>query len=386
VSLAKAGGIPRPGQDYICRLQFSGASCATATFVVHNSTNKTLTVTPTSGLGGAFVNPAAFTLEAGQAKAATFNFNAAFNKTALRTVASYFTFTGRVGATVVSQAIYLGVVSVETGPEGPNALRASVTGQVGTAGINDRVRFDVRLTNTGAQAATGCYVRNDDPSLHIFWQHMTEISPPTPTGNPNVPFTIPAGDDTWMRVWVASQKARDAAPPDVLGEIVIDCANTAELDFNVSNRFDLTAFGSFALRKVNVARLAPTNGRLDVPAAGLAKFRTSLTNTGAAVEMRINGFYSGPFEDPANSQFIVTGLCEANAAGTCIGPTEGVHIYNAPKNVKKYFNVFVKAPTVNPGYDPSKRRVFLNVQQSAPDNVTQDYVHIGILGVAVKKL
>jgi hypothetical protein len=132
-----------------------------------------------------------------------------------------------------------------------------------------------------------------------------------------------------------------------------------------ANRFDLTAFGSFALRKFNVATLAPTNGRLDVPAAGLARFRTSLTNTGAAVEMRLNGFYSGPFEDPANSQFIVTGVCEANAAGSCIGVTQGVLIYNAPKNVKKYFNVFVRAPTVNPGYSPTKRRVFLNTQQKA---------------------
>ena len=42
-------------------------------------------------------------------------------------------------------------------------------------------------------------------------------------------------------------------------------------------------------------------------------------------------------------------------------------------------------PAVNPGYDPTKRRVFLNIQQDAPDNVSQDYVHIGVAGVAVKK-
>jgi hypothetical protein len=48
--------------------------------------------------------------------------------------------------------------------------------------------------------------------------------------------------------------------------------------------------------------------------------------------------------------------------------------------------VFVRAPTVDPGPAQAKRRVFLNVQQNAPDNVTQDYVHIGILGMAVKKL
>lgn len=385
VFLATVGGVPRPGQDYVCRLQFSGASCDAAAFVVHNSTNKALTVAPNSSLGGAFVNPAAFTLAPGQAKTATFKFNAAFNKTTLRTVAGYFAFTGRVGPAIASRATYLGLVSVETGAEGQNVLRASVTRQVGTTHINGGVPFDVRLTNTGAQAATGCYVRSDDPSLKTSWQQLAKISPPTATGAPNVPFAIPAGDARWMRVWVASQRARDAATPDFLGAIIIDCANTAKLDFNVSNRFDLTAFGSFVLRNFNVARLAPTNGRLDVPAAGLAKFRTSLTNTGPAVEMRLNGFYSGPFDDPANSQFTVTGVCQANAAGACIGPTEGVLIYNAPKNVKKYFNVFVRAPTVDPGYDPTKRRVFLNTQQEAPDNVNQDYVHTGIASVAVKK-
>ncbi len=386
VSLVKVGSIFRPGQDYLCRLQFSGASCETATFVVHNSTNKTLTVTPTSSVGVAFINPAIFTLTPGQAKAATFRFNTAFNRTTRRTVSGYFSFVGRVQTTTVSQASYLGLVSVETGAEGPNVLSASVTRQIGTARINGGVPFDVRLTNTGAEAATGCYARSDDPSLKISWMQLAKISPPTAIGNTNVPFAIPAATATWMRVWLASQTARDANTPDFLGEIVIDCANTAKLEFKVSNRFDLTSLGSFALRKVNVLAVSPTSGFLDVPATGVAKFRTSVTNTGPAVQMRLNGFYAGPFEDPANAQFTVTGVCEANAAGACIGSTQGVHIYSAPTNVKKYFNVFVKAPTINPGADAARRRVFLNVQQNAPDNVTQDYVHIGVLGVAVKKL
>jgi hypothetical protein len=66
VSLAKVGGVPRPGQDYVCRLQFSGASCETATSVVHNSTNKKLTVTPTSLLVELRFSPAAFTLAPGR--------------------------------------------------------------------------------------------------------------------------------------------------------------------------------------------------------------------------------------------------------------------------------------------------------------------------------
>jgi hypothetical protein len=276
------------------------------------------------------------------------------------------------------------LVSVETGAAGPNVLRATVTRQLGTARINGGTTFDVRLTNTGAQAATGCYARSEDPLLKISWQGLSNINPPT--GDPSVPFAIPAGGTTLMRVWVASQAPRDAQTPDFLGSIVIDCANTAKLDFNVSNRFDLTAFGSFPIRNFTVATLAPTNGRLDVPPAGLAKLRASLTNTGpTAIETRLNGFYAYPFGEAANKLFTVTGVCEANSAGTCIGATQGVLIYNAPKGVKKYFNVFVRAPAVDPGYDPTQRRVFLNIQQNAPDTVSQDYVHTGVAGVAVRK-
>jgi hypothetical protein len=185
---------------------------------------------------------------------------------------------------------------------------------------------------------------------------------------------------------VASQSPRNAAP-DFDGEVIMDCANTAELAFNVANRFDLTAFGSFALRDVNVAAVSPANGLLNVPPTGTAVFRTSTINRGPAATMRAYGLYSGPFDDPANSQFVVTGVCEANAAGACIsGQPQGVLIYAAPTNVRKYFNVFVRAPTVNPGYNPGKRRVFLNVEQGTPDNVTSDYVLVGTRSIAVKKL
>ena len=243
-----------------------------------------------------------------------------------------------------------------------------------------------QLTNTGSQAATGCHARSEVYSLQTILAAIDHHQPPDGDRGPNVPVAIPAGSFKWMRVWVASQTPRDAATPDFVGEIIIDCANTAKLDFDVTNRFDLTAFGSFALRNVNVVAVSPTNGLLDVPATGAAIFRTSLTNTGPAVAMRAYGLYWGPYDDPANSEFIVIGVCEANATGTCTGPTQGVLIYTAPTNVKKYFNVFVSAPTVNPGYDPTRRRVFLNIQQNAPDNVNQDYVHIGVASVAVKKL
>lgn len=391
--LATYGGPSFEGRDYICELggEFSGYFCNAAKFIIHNSTNKTLTVTPTTSLGGAFVNPVAFALAPGAVKTAEFTYNGAFNRTTLRTIAGAFTFIGRVGSTVVSRADVRGLISVksQTGP-GPNVLRASVQQQVRTGLISEGIPFDVKLTNTGAQAATGCHARSETYArLQTVWQEYDPGSIGTmrreTIGDPNVPVTIPAGGFKWLRVWVASQTPREGDPA-FSGEIVIDCANTAQLAFNASNRFDLTTVGSFELTEVKVLPVSPTNGVLNVPASGEAKFRLSVTNSGPAAQMRVNGYYDGPFDDPANSQFVVTGICEANAAGGCIGARDGVLFYNAPQKVTKYFNVFVRAPTVNPGYDPTKRRVFLRIKQDAPANVSSDYVLVGTRGIAVKKL
>jgi len=384
-------GNPWQGREYVCELGYTHAStCPAAKFVVHNSTNQTLTVTPTTTLGGAFVVPAAFTLTAGQAKTANFTYNTAFNRTTLRTVAGNFTFTGRAGSTVVSQTDVRGLIAVKSQTSyGPDVLRAGVTHQMGTELTNNGIPFDVKLSNIGAQAATGCHARSEVGSrILTFWQEYTPgvigTSRPEMIGPPNVPVTIPAGGFKWLRVWVASQTPRDGDPV-FLGEIVIDCANTAELAFNASNRFDLTQFGSFKPVDLSVTTISPAGGVLNVPATGTAVFRASAVNSGPSAAMRVNGYYEAPFDDPANSQFVVT-VCEANAAGVCIGPTDGVIFYTAPTNVKKYFNVFVQAPTVNPGYDPSKRRVFLRIKQDAPDNVTDDYVLVGVRSIAVKKL
>lgn len=385
VFLAQYGGTSFEGRDYVCELGYTHAStCPTAGFVVHNSTGKTLTVTPSASLGGAFFIPAAFSLAPGQARLVNFAYNTAFNRTTLRTVVGYFTFTGRVGTTLVSRAYSRGLVSVKSQTAyGPNVLRAAVANQVRTAYVNEGAFHDVKLSNVGTQAATGCHARSRVSSrLKTYWQLFT---PPSTTGTPSVPITIPAGGFRWLRVWVASQTARDGDPLS-LGDIIIDCANTAELAFNAANRFDLTTFGSFPLRNVAVTAVSPTNGVLNVPPTGTAKFRVSVRNTGPAVQLRVNGFYEGPFDDPANSRFTVTGICAASAAGACTGPSGStVLIYSAPQNVTRYFNVFVKAPAVNPGYDPSKRRIFFNVKQDAPSNVASDYVLVGTRGISVRK-
>ena len=62
--------------------------------MVHNSTAKSLVVSGSTDLGTGITAPAQFTLAPG---AVTFKFSPGFNHATARTVAGYFTFTGREG-------------------------------------------------------------------------------------------------------------------------------------------------------------------------------------------------------------------------------------------------------------------------------------------------
>jgi hypothetical protein len=71
--LGTVGGNARHGRDFACRF---GAGlldpCGNATFILHNSTARTMTVTPTHSLGAGLASPAPFALAPGQVKTATF--------------------------------------------------------------------------------------------------------------------------------------------------------------------------------------------------------------------------------------------------------------------------------------------------------------------------
>ena len=58
--------------------------------------------------------------------------------------------------------------------------------------------------------------------------------------------------------------------------------------------------------------------------------------------------------------------------------------YTATKNATKFFKVFVKPPTTNPGFDPTKRRVFFKLWQDQPTSGSFDAV-VGAESVAVRK-
>lgn len=383
--LATVGGIARPNHDHVCQLGYASPSaCDAPTFVVYNSTDAPLKVTPTATLAGAFSAPAGFDLGARKAKAVQFDFDSGFDVSESRTVSGTFAFTGKQGAKTVARAEYRGLIVVKkTSEVPPDVLRFTVRDQIRSGLVTEPIAFDVRVKNTGGRKAVGCHVRGDFLSKST-WRKLDPNS--GALGPVNQPVTIPSGGFQWLRVTLATQVPRNGAP-EFLNDIKVDCANTAEAPVNTQNRFDFTAFSIFDPADIVVTSLAPSSDTLDVPASGTAKFRVKAVNKHAPGKIRVFAGYDRPFDDTdTDKQFVVKGVCKSNAAGKCQTAIRPLLTYDAETGATDYFVAFVKAPPNDPGFDPEQRRIFFRFNQKTPAGVSDAYVRVGTRSVAVRKL
>ena len=307
--MATVGGAAWNSRDYVCN-NAHVVACGNPRFILHNSTNKTLTVTASSNIGSGVTAPGQFTIGPGQIKTAEFTFTAAFNKTTTRTVVGHFTFVGRDGATEVTRAQHRALIVVGNATVG-NVLRATVTPTVRAGGIGEAMPFDVKLTNTGSQTAIGCHARHDSSfssRLKVTWRGINPSNGQY-IGPLNQPFNIAAGQPVSFRAFVASQQSQ-LADPEFPTPVTLDCANTEPAPINLSNAFDLTALGIYRPVQVDVAKLAPSTDTLLVPAAG-GVFRVSAMNRSATTSLRALAIYARPFDEccVAPKQFKVT-ICQ----------------------------------------------------------------------------
>jgi hypothetical protein len=376
------------GQDYACGYNgdFRLAPCRTAKFLLHNSTNGTLRVTPSTDLGPGITVPAPFNLASGAAKVVTFRIRDTFDKTTVRTVSGHFTFTGRRGSEVVSTAQVRGLIVVKPPTVEPDVLEADVSPVVQAGHPNEPLAFRLRLTNTGTESAVGCHVRSNTvlfplPHARTWWQRVKPNG--DPIGAINTPASIGAGKTVLFDVIVRSHAARVADPefPINMNDVIIDCANTQPAPQDLANAFDLTALGLYAPARVEVTKRAPAADTLNVPPAG-AVFRASVVNRSPTTTLRAIPVYIKPFGE---EEFPVSICRTAADNGPCLAPASGSVEYSAQRNATAFFKIFVKPPAVDPGFDPGKRRVFLKLWQPRP--VTQgtfDAV-VGAESVAVRK-
>lgn len=391
--LENANGSGFNSRDYICPLgagePFSFGQCPAMTFILHNSTSRALTVTTTTTLGVGMTLPAPIVLNPGAVKTATVAFGPTFNTTTARTVAGKVIFTGRVGATIVSSVEHRALVYSKGAAVGPNVVRAKLESpEIRTGFLNEGAQYRITLTNTGAFTAIGCHFRSNFSNLissyfKTVWQRIDPVTSAN-IGFANAPASILAGGSQTFLVSTASQSPyRTDTDPNFAGPVEIDCANTARVPFDLANRFDITARGTFEPAEI-APTVSPVTKLILVPTGGSQFFRVAAVNTGPAATLTATPRYVRPQGENDPAKLFGVAVCRtATLTGACLAPEAASTSYSAGKGATNFFRVRVTAPTVNPGFDPGKRRVFLNFEQDALDSVGK--VVVGAPSVAVRR-
>ena len=244
--------------------------------------------------------------------------------------------------------------------------------------------YGVRLSNKGSQAATGCHFRSRSGSrLKTLWFRANPTTGKA-IGRLNVPTTIAAHQTQLFFVYVASQQPEIADPtfPNAT-EVEIDCASTALAPIDLRNSFDITSISTYVPAKIGATVLAPSTDTLLVPASG-GVFRVTAKNRGVPAKIVARAQYVHPFDEQAANRLFKVSVCRIASNGSCLAPPDYSVTYSAATGSTATFKVLVKAPAVNPGFNPGKRRVFLIFSQVQPVGFTYS-VPIVSRSVAVKK-
>jgi hypothetical protein len=324
-------------------------------------------VTSSNNLGAGVVSPAPVTIQAGQAVAVQFSFNASFDKTTVRSVAGHFTFIGRAGTTVVGRSRHRALIVVKPASTPPDVLQVSIRPRVRAGILNEWLPFKVTVGNAGTQDAIGCtfhtYFNN---ALKVEWGEIN------PTNNQlvhalNAPATIHARRSRTFVVWVAGQEPRIADPTFVGTNqpFAIDCANTRPATITLRTAFDITARIGYLPMRLSIATIAPRTSRLDVPVAG-SSYRLAVKNAGPAGTIVALASYVAPFTDATNTKFPVK-ICQTQTASSgCLLPLDFSVQFAMPQGATRYVLVSVRRPAVDPGYDFNNRRLFVRFNQLQP--------------------
>jgi hypothetical protein len=389
-TLVALGDSAWQGQDYACGYNgdFRLVACQSATFLLHNSTDQTLDVTPSTDIDQGIKLPEPLTLAPGEAATVKFKIMAGFNKTKVRTASGHFVFTGRAGDTVVATAKVRGLIVVKPAGAEADVLKMDVSPIIQASHPNVPHAFKVRLENTGEEAAVGCHARSNTatfPRPHLTTQWRRIAPDGTPIGELNEPARIGPGKTALFDVIVASHTARVADPEFPLNQIdvIIDCANTQPAPSSLANAFDISALGMYAPAEVEVEKLAPGGDKLKVPPGG-AVFKVSAINRSATTELRAIPIYIRPFEDGVDKYFPVSICRTATKNGPCLAPPSASVDYSAEKNTEAFFRILVEPPDVDPGFDPGKRRVFLKLWHPRPAGLGTFDAVVGAESVAVQ--
>jgi hypothetical protein len=357
------GSLAVNGKDYVC----TTTTCFAPTFVVHNSMDQPLDVVSTSSFGPLFDPPAAFSLGAGAAAAATYRANANPTFATTRTETGEFAFSGRVGGVEVSRASHPGTVIVR-GAAPQTSIVAAVLPTARSGGLNQPLTAFATVINTGTQPAIGCVAAAQGFfPFNVAFQE-TDPATNTPVGTPRTPVNIPPGGSKTFVISVGSQGS-ELGDPEFGAPLVFQCANVFGAAQNLANTFAVTALGTLeAADMISIGATPTADGILSVPSGTGGAFGVATVNIGVTATITARPVYARPFGESDAARQFTAFICETDAASNCLtAPAASVQFTAAP-NVPRTFAVFVQRPAVDPGFDPGLRRLFVKFEQLSPPN------------------
>ncbi|MEM7173438.1 MAG: hypothetical protein AAF530_24960 [Pseudomonadota bacterium] len=367
VFLAQVDGQNYGGRNYICVIgNGEGNDCGDPTFLLYNSHSKNLRISANHSLGPDVAAPADIVLAPGEAATMKFSFGAGFDTSTLRTISGWFSFTANKGKKLINKIDLPGLITVQDDFGAPEALTAEISPPIQAGQINEPLIFEVKLSNDGSAKAIGCHARADRFIFtKVSWAEV-KSKKKGGVGEANKVFSIAPGKTKKLLVAVAPMQAQVADPTfPGSNEVRIDCANTSHLLYDLTNNFDFSVRGSWVPAKMTARILSPKGDVIRVPKKKSASFTASIKNDGKSkASLRVTPTYGAPFAENDRYSMTICKLTKKN--GKCETPASFSVNFDAKKKSTHYVKVFVSAPANDPGFDPEKRRVFVNVWQNKP--------------------
>lgn len=358
------GGIPVgtfAGADWVCSLGSGGLSfCPAPVFIVHNATDRTVTISAKSPLGQGSVPPSPFTLKAGGTVLKSFTFSAGFDIITLRSLSGTFDFTAEAGGKVVGKTKMPAVLTVFGSNTSGVDLKLRTVPLSESSTIGGLGVFPVEIANVGTTKAMGCqFSQLFDASFNVSWYRYDATSGRIlPKLNPI--FDIEAGARLPFLVGLVSDTARLG---DDNNTVRVQCTNADKFAQQIPDVYGFNMASLTSLRSHLMPVPTLRGDVVKVPRSGTV-YKLEFINEGVAAAVELNAAIIAPVTDKSNSRFQASVCSPDMTDAQCLKSNASSISMQVPANKRFTVKVAVKRPTSDPGFDPELRRLVVGLRET----------------------
>lgn len=248
--------------------------------------------------------------------------------------------------------IYTGSAFVILGRRtGPYDLVAAILPVARAAEVGSTVSAFATIVNRGSDDAIACRLSPPGNFVGNFQFQTTDPATNLPTGSPNTPVDIPAGQ---FQTFVFAFTPTTAFPDRDL-EVRYDCANTIPApSISGLNRFRMSASETPPPDLVSISATVTNNGVVGLPSTtGAGFFTASAINIGAP------GTITARVRAPEGIAATIT-ICETDSGGVCLAARSDSTTRAVSTSEIVLYAVFVRATGEIP-FNPAATRLILEL-------------------------